>query len=104
MPTVCSPKITAEVDSLAAGPGVPVPASVTACGLPPPSSLINKEAIRLPAAAGVKMTLTVQFAPAPRLLPQVLVLLLEKSPAFAPTDRDLPEVYSGAALVGDDDR
>ncbi len=63
---------------------VPVPTRVTACGLPPPSSLISREAVRPPAAAGVKMTLTVQLAPAPKLLPQVLVLLWEKSPAFAP--------------------
>ena len=57
---------------------------MTACGLPPPSSLITRDAVRLPAAAGVKTTLTVQLAPAPKLLPQVLVLLWEKSLAFAP--------------------
>src|SRR5208337_2488058 len=49
LPTACSPKITPAVDSLAAGPDVPMPVRGTACGLPPPSSLITREAVRLPA-------------------------------------------------------
>ena len=60
-----------------------MPDTGTACGLPPPSLLIIREAVRLPTAAGVKVTLTVQLAPAAKLLPQVL-LLWEKSPASAP--------------------
>ena len=68
----------------AGGSAVPVPESETVSGLPPPLSLISMEAVRAPAAPGVKTTFTVQLAPAPRLAPQVLVLLFEKSPASAP--------------------
>ena len=65
-------------------PAVPVPDIGTACGLPPPLLLIISDAVRLPVAPGVKITLIVQLAPAPKLVPQVLVLLFEKSEALAP--------------------
>jgi hypothetical protein len=55
---------------------------VTACGLPPPSSLISRVAFRAPVAVGLNVTLIVQGAPGPKVLPQVLVW--EKSPAFVP--------------------
>ena len=54
----------------------------TVCGLPPPSSLNITEALRAPVAVGLKVTLTVQLSPAPKVLPQVVVS--EKSPAFVP--------------------
>jgi hypothetical protein len=55
---------------------------VAACGLDPASSLNSTEAVRIPVAEGVNVTLTVQLAPAPKMLPQLAVL--EKSPAFGP--------------------
>lgn len=86
LPTICSPKTRAELDSVTAGADVPVPAKATTCGLPPPLSLIIREADRFSAAPGVKIMSMMQLAPAPKLLPHVLVLLWEKSPAFAPTN------------------
>jgi hypothetical protein len=61
---------------------VPVPERLTAWGLPPALSLMLIEAARLPLAVGVKVTLTVQLAPAASELPQVLVWA--KSLALAP--------------------
>ena len=60
----------------------PVPFSWTSCGEPAELSVIVKVALRLPAAAGVKDTTTVQVASAARLAPQLLTML--KSPEFVP--------------------
>jgi hypothetical protein len=43
---------------------------------------MDTEAVRLPVAVGLKVTLIVQFAPAATLAPQVFVC--EKSPLFVP--------------------
>ena len=51
--------------------GVPVPANGTSCGLPPPSSLTEISAVRLPCCEGVKVTLIRQYAPDARPLPQL---------------------------------
>ena len=61
---------------------IPIPASPTLCGLPVASSVIVTLAARLPIAAGLKVMLIAQFAPAATLDPQVFVC--EKSPLFAP--------------------
>jgi hypothetical protein len=61
---------------------VPVPVSDTVWGLPGALSVTESEAVSVPAAMGVKVTLTVQLAPAATVLPQVLVW--PKSPASAP--------------------
>ena len=61
---------------------LPVPVRPTDCGLPPPLSVIMTEAVRVPVAVGVNVTLIVQLAWAPTLPPQVLVSA--KSPGFAP--------------------
>jgi hypothetical protein len=53
----------------------PVPDSGTFCGLPPPRSVIDTFADRVPVAVGVKVTLIEQLAPFATLLPQVLVWL-----------------------------
>jgi len=50
-----------------------VPVSPTDCGLLVALSVIVKVPVRAPAAAGVKVTLIVQLAPALTLLPQVFV-------------------------------
>ena len=54
-------------------PAVPVPERLTDCGLPLALSVMVTEAVRLPLAVGVKVTLIVQLAPAATELPQVLV-------------------------------
>jgi hypothetical protein len=52
---------------------VPVPKKLTVCGLPLALSVMLTEAVRLPLAEGVKVTLMVQLALAATELPQVLV-------------------------------
>jgi len=52
---------------------VPVPERLTVCGLPLALSVILTEAVRLPLAAGVNVTLIVQLLPPATELPQVLV-------------------------------
>lgn len=61
---------------------VPVPVKLTVCGLPIPESAILRVAVRLPAATGVKTTLTAQFAPAASVPEHVVVS--EKSDELAP--------------------
>ena len=61
---------------------MPVPERLTACGLPLALSVMLSEAVRLPEAEGVKVTLIVQLAPAATELPHVLVRA--KSPALVP--------------------
>ena len=56
----------------------PVPESATVCGLSGALSVIVRLSVRLPVAVGVKVTLTVQFAPGVSAVPQLLVS--EKSP------------------------
>ena len=52
---------------------VPVPERLTICGLPLALSVMLTEAVRLPLAAGVNVTLIVQLAPPATELPHVLV-------------------------------
>src|SRR5580692_10690789 len=59
-----------------------VPVSETVCGEVGAASLNCRVAVRVPAAVGVKVTETVQFAPAGKELPQVVVI--GKSPGWAP--------------------
>jgi hypothetical protein len=62
---------------------LPVPVSVTCCGLPLDESEITSVAVLVPAAVGLKMTPMLQLPDPCRLDPQVL-LATEKSPAFVP--------------------
>ena len=73
---------------------VPVPLKPTVCGEPDALSVMATEPDRLPAADGLKITETVQLAPAATLTPQVLVWL--KSAAFVPVIATL--VMDSAAL------
>ena len=57
---------------MAAG-AVPVPERLTVWGLLAALSVMVREATRPPLAAGVKVTLMVQLAPAATELPQLLV-------------------------------
>ena len=52
---------------------VPVPERLTVCGLPLALSVMLTEAVKLPLAAGVNVTLMVQLLPAATELPHVLV-------------------------------
>jgi hypothetical protein len=61
---------------------VPVPVRLTVCGLPAALSEMFTVAVRLPAAAGVNVTLIVQFSSAASELPHVEVS--GKSAALAP--------------------
>jgi len=65
----------------------PVPLRRIVCGLPLPLSLIEMEAVRLPVAAGLNVTLIVQLAPAASELPQPFVTL--KSDGSAPAKETL---------------
>jgi hypothetical protein len=73
---------------------VPVPMRLTVCGLPLALSVTETEAVRVPLAEGVKVTLIVQLVPAATELPQVLVWA--KSLALAPVSAML--VILNAAL------
>ena len=66
---------------------MPVPVRVMVCGLPLALSVKVTEAVRVPAAAGVNVTLIVQLLFAATELPQVLVWL--KSLAFVPVSEML---------------
>ena len=52
---------------------VPVPERLAVCGLPLALSVMLTEAVRLPLATGVKVTLMVQLAAAATELPHVLL-------------------------------
>jgi hypothetical protein len=66
------PKARLVAARLTAGP-VPVPVRLTVCGLPVALSVMLTEAVRLPEAVGVNVTLIVQLPPAATELPHVLV-------------------------------
>ena len=66
---------------------VPVPERPTVCGLPLALSVMLTQAVRLPPAEGVNVTLIVQLAPAATLDPQLLVCA--KSLAFVPASARL---------------
>src|SRR5436190_20599958 len=61
---------------------VPIPLSVTFCGLPAALSLMLTAAVRVPLAVGLNVTLIPQLAPAANELPQVWVCA--KFPALVP--------------------
>lgn len=66
-------KLAADKDTVGAGALAPVPLRLIACGLPPASSVIETEAVRVPEAVGVNFTLNVQLPPAATVLVQVVV-------------------------------
>jgi len=78
---------------------VPVPTRLRLCGVPGALSATVTEAVRLPAAAGVKIRLMVQlaFAANVALLPGQLFVCV-KSPLFVPPIPML-EIVSGALPV-----
>ena len=66
------PKVRLVGERLTPVGAVPVPERLTVWGLPLALSVMLSEAVRLPLAVGLKVTLTVQLAPAATELPQVL--------------------------------
>src|SRR5438552_7431833 len=79
VPTFCEPNV--KLVGVTVNWGVleaPVPVNDTFCGLLEAESVRVSVPVRVPPAVGVNVTLTVQLAPAARLLPQLL--LCEKSP------------------------
>lgn len=89
------PKVTLEGERLATVE-TPFPERLTDWGLPAALSVTARAAPRLPAAAGVKVTLMVQFEPAAKARPQLLVWA--KSLAFTPKTATL-ERFKGALPV-----
>src|SRR5215203_3447481 len=91
------PKPRLVGEKVTAGPGAtPVPLSATACGLPGALSLIVTEAVRVPAAVGLKVAEIVQLAPGASVLGLSGQLLSwTKSPALAPL-RPMLVITSGA--------
>ena len=78
---------------------VPVPTRLRLCGVPGASSATVTEAVRLPVAAGVKITLMVQLAFAANVaLVAGQLFFCEKSPLFVPPIPML-EIVSGALPV-----
>ena len=93
IPTVVDAKVSDVADSFTAGAAAtPVPESETVCGDPLALSAILNDAVRAPAATGLKVTEMEQFAPAASDVPQVVVLL--KSAASVPAiemERDVSD-------------
>ena len=81
MPTTWLAKVRLVGERLTAG-AVPVPVRLTLWGLPVALSARVRDAVRVPLAAGINVTLTEQLALAASELPQVLVSV--KSLALAP--------------------
>src|SRR5437870_168925 len=79
VPMACVENVKLTGESLAV---VPIPLSVTFCGLPAALSLMLTAAVRVPLAVGLKVTLIPQLAPAANELPQVWVCA--KFPALVP--------------------
>jgi hypothetical protein len=79
VPIFTMPKLKLVGESFAV---VPIPLSVTFCGLPAALSVMLTAAVRVPLAVGLKVTLILQLAPAANVLPQVWVCA--KSPALVP--------------------
>ena len=75
---------------------MPVPVSGTVCGLPRALSAMETDAVRVPVAVGLNVTLIVQLALMLRDDPQVV--LREKSPGLVPVIV-MPEIVIVAVPV-----
>jgi hypothetical protein len=78
---LAKPKLGTESETAGA---IPVPERLTACGLLAALSAKFSEALRVPVAEGVKVTLTAQVALASKVAPEQVSSLLAKSLAFVP--------------------
>jgi hypothetical protein len=91
-------KVKLESESETAG-AIPVPERVTVCGLSLALSLKLSEALRLPVADGVKVTLTVQVPFGITVAPVQASALLAKSLAFEPVSPTLVMVRFAVPLL-----
>ena|SRR5215831_878709 len=73
VPTVWVPKLTGEGEKVIS---VPLPVIAMVCGLAQALSVYKREALRLPNADGVNVTVTVQFLPTAKVEPHVLEVIL----------------------------
>jgi hypothetical protein len=64
---------TAERTAALAARLVSLPDNATCCGLAPPVSLMETAPLNVPRACGLKLTVIVQDAPAPKVAAQLLV-------------------------------
>ena len=101
VPTDCDAKVRLEAVRLTTGPD-PVPVKPIVCGLPKALSVILTEALRLPSALGVNVTVTVQSTPAVNVPGQVLDS--EKSPGFAPATLRARDCQIGISRIGQSNR
>ena len=69
VPSPTEPKFKLVGESFAV---VPIPLSVTFCGLPEALSLMLSAAVRVPDAVGLNLTLILQLAPAANEVPQMV--------------------------------
>ena len=76
---------------------VPVPERLTVCGLPLALSVMLTEAVRLPLAEGVNVTLIVQLAPAASELPQCVGL--SKVAGIGTRQREAGNAQGGVASI-----
>jgi hypothetical protein len=97
-PTATLPKARLDGLTVTLPAAVPVPESATVCGLLVAESVKVRVAVRLPAAAGLNTTVTVQLAEAARLVPQVLLESV-KSAASVPVTAMLLMVTAAEALL-----
>ena len=73
VPTVWVPKLTGDGDRVIS---VPLPLMAIVCGLAQALSVYKREALRLPKADGVNVTVTVQLLPTANDEPHVLEVML----------------------------
>jgi hypothetical protein len=106
VPVFCPAKVKLATVKLAPGTA-PVPVKLTDCWLLamlPASSVMVTEAVRVPDAVGVNVTLIAQFVPAARLVPQLFDC--EKSPALVPVmpmeaiERVVPPLFVSVTVCG----
>lgn len=98
VPTAWLGKVRLDALKLTPADCIPVPLRLTLCGELATESVNIKEAARLPAASGEKVTDTLQLLDAANTLPQVV--LIPKSPEFAPVNQML-RILSEAVPVFD---
>jgi len=92
----CAPKPSDAPESRS---HVPVPLKLTVCGLFAASSLIESDAVRLPVADGVNVTLSVQVPLGVSVAPAQVSALLAKSLAFEPVSPTLVMVRFAVPLL-----
>jgi hypothetical protein len=102
VPTVWLLKFRLEGERVAERPEIPLPLSFTVCGLLAALSVNVIVPVLVPAAVGVKVTLTVQLVPPASPLPQALFAAKAKSPLAAMLVKVSAALPVLAAMIGID--